>query len=46
MPTHVYKIQWANSLLRGSAYENHDVLGTMADIKAITPDGLRKFYAA
>lgn len=40
------QIQWANSLLRGSAYENHDVLGTMADIKAITPDGLRKFYAS
>lgn len=43
--THI-QIQWANSLLRGSAYENHDVLGTMADIKAITPEGLRKFYAA
>lgn len=40
------QIQWANSLLRGSAYENHDVLGTIADIKAITPDGLRKFYSA
>lgn len=40
------QIQWANSLLRGSAYENHDMLGTMADIKAITPDGLRKFYAS
>ena len=40
------QIQWANSLLRGSAYESHDVLGTMADIKAITPDGLRKFYAS
>ena len=40
------QIQWANSLLRGSAYENHDVLGTIADIKAITPEGLRKFYAA
>ena len=38
------QIQWANSLLRGSSYENHDVLGTMADIKAITPDGLRRFY--
>lgn len=40
------QIQWANSLLCGSAYENHDVLGTMDDIKTITPDGLRKFYAS
>lgn len=35
---------WANTLLKGTAYENHDVLGTLDDIKSITPNGLRAFY--
>lgn len=45
-PQEHLQTQWAGSLLAGSAYEGHDVLGTTDDIKAITPEGLKSFYAS
>lgn len=43
-PDNHIKTIWANTLLKGSAYDHHDVMGTLDDVKSITPDGLRKFY--
>lgn len=45
-PQEHIQTQWAGSLLAGSAYEGHDVMGTTDDIKAITPQGLKDFYAS
>lgn len=43
-PENHIKTIWANTLLKGSAYDHHDVLGTLDDVKSITPVGLRTFY--
>ena len=43
-PENHIKTIWANTLLKGTAYDHHDVMGTLEDVKSITPAGLRAFY--
>ena len=43
-PDNLMQRQWADSLLRGSRYEQHDVIGTSEFVRTVRPEQLRRFY--